>query len=447
MAKPTVRFAAAQINLSLDRHQSSLMSLVPSWSERIADNDRALLQELSYGVARWSFRLDAIIARLMPKPLRNKDRDVHALLRVGIYQLAYLSIPQHAVINTTVAVTAELKKKWARGFVNALLRRYQREQTQIDAEVDAQAGAQAKHAFPGWLTERLQEDWPEHADAILHASNLHPPMVLRVNAQRETREAYRLKLADQSITATASTVVDSALTLSSPCRVQLLPDFEAGHVSVQDTAAQLAAHLLSPQPSERLLDACAAPGGKTGHLAELQSAATITALDNHLKRSVRITENVDRLGLHKQVTTVIGDAMSPKSWWDGVPFDAVLLDAPCTGTGVLRRHPDIKLLRQPEDVDNLVQIQQRMLRTLWPLVKPGGRLLYATCSLLKCENEQQMQAFLTDTPDAQVTAFPTSVRQTAWGHEREYGTQILVGEHGMDGFFYCLLTRDAGGHA
>lgn len=437
MAKPTVRFAAAQINLSLDRHQSSLMSLVPSWSERIPETDRALLQELSYGVARWSFRLDAIISRLMPKPLRNKDRDVHALLRVGIYQLAYLSIPQHAVINTTVAVTLELKKKWARGFVNALLRRYQREQADIDSWVDTHA----PHAFPPWLIDRLHKDWPEDADRIQQDSNRHPPMVLRINVQKESRDTYLNKLISSELSAVASPVVDTALTLNTPCRVQQLPDFEEGHVSVQDTAAQLAAHILNPGPAERVLDACAAPGGKTCHLAELQPQATVTALDNSDRRSERITENVDRLQLGNQVTSLVGDAQAPKGWWDGNHYDAILMDAPCTGTGVLRRHPDIKLLRRPEDVDNLVNIQKMMLRALWPLVKPGGRFLYATCSVLKCENEQQIASFLQETPDAHMTPLPESVRRTDWGKTGEYGTQILVGDHGMDGFFYALLTR------
>lgn len=435
LASPSVRFAATQIVHDLLSAKASLATSLPHWLEKIEPQDRALLTELSYGVARWSIRLSAIMQQLMERPLREKDQDVAALIQVGLYQLAYTRIPEYAAIDTTVRVALELRKKWARGLVNAVLRNYQRNQSNIDRTLSADED----NAFPQWLADRLRCDWPSAAADIIRLSNQHPPMILRVNQSRMSALEYVELLKHDGIAADKTGFTDHAVKLAKPISVDRLPAFADGCVSVQDSAAQLAAVLLQPQDNERIVDACAAPGGKTCHLLELAPRAKVVALDISEPRLQRVAENAARLSVAHQIELQCADAALLDSWWDGTSYDAVLLDAPCSGTGVLRRHPDIKLMRRASDIDSLCATQWRLMESLWQVVAPGGRMLYVTCSLLKQENEQLVQRFLQKHTDAKAVEF----EDLTWGEQRPVGRQLQLTTLEADGFYYCLLRKCA----
>jgi len=430
---PSVRYAATRVVLNLLTEKASLATGIPYWSDRIEPAERPLLMELSYGVSRWSIRLSALMSQLMDKPLRQKDQDVAALLQVGLYQLCHTRIPAHATINMTVEVTRELNKKWAKGLVNAVLRNYQRQQASLDAELNQQQAL----AFPPWLAEQLTSDWPIVANELMRLSNAHPPMILRVNQQKQNVDKYMEILREHEFTAKKSAIAGNAIILDKPVTVSELPGFDAGQVSVQDTAAQLAAELLAPADDELILDACAAPGGKTGHILELAPGARVVALDIDSARLQRVDQNAQRLSVAAQLTTCCADAAELDAWWDGQQFDAILLDAPCSGTGVLRRHPDIKLLRRASDIDSLKQTQYELLQSLWKALKPGGRMLYVTCSQLKEENERQMENFANLCPGVQ----PIAMDELSWGELRPIGRQLLLNHSEADGFYYCLLRK------
>lgn len=400
--------------------------------ESLPDRDRPLAQELAYGTVRWQPKLQRMAEGLLDKPLKAKEREVEALILVGLYQLLYLDVPAHAAVAETVAAVRPLRKEWARGLVNALLRRFLREQ---EAIVESLAGDEvAASAHPRWLLGRLKADWPEAWPAIVAANNARPPMTLRVNRRQGSRDAYLEALAAAGIEGTPTRHAPDGIQLAQPVGVERLPGFWAGRVSVQDEAAQLAALLLEPQPGERLLDACAAPGGKTGHLLEAAPEAELLALDRDPGRLGRVDENLRRLGLSASLKA--GDAGAPESWWDGKPFDRILLDAPCSGTGVIRRHPDIKLLRRTEDIEALSGEQHRLLEALWPLLGPGGMLVYSTCSVLRDENDRQLSRFLEAHADAVEVPIPPG-----WGQAVAVGRQILPGNQGMDGFYYARLRK------
>ncbi|MBX2824145.1 MAG: 16S rRNA (cytosine(967)-C(5))-methyltransferase RsmB [Gammaproteobacteria bacterium] len=429
----SVRFAAVQLMQSLENNSGSLTTLLPVAELQVAAADRALLRELCFGTARWSVRLSALAAQLIDKPLRRKDRDVHWLITLGLYQLEYMRIAEHAALDTTVAVAGELRKSWARGLVNGVLRRFLRQRETLVSQLDQDA----RLAFPEWLSRQIKRDWPEHWQQHLEGSNERPPMVLRINQNRYTTARYRERLASGGLNADVSAISANALVLEQPLAVSQLPDFETGAVSVQDASAQWATLLLSPSGRERVLDACAAPGGKTGHLLEYAGESSVVAVDVSEQRLQRVHENLQRLSLYTRAQVVAADLTDLDSWWDGVPFDAVLLDAPCSGTGVIRRNPDIKLLRHPEDIAPLVELQQDMLQRVWAVLRPGGRLLYATCSVLKAENQEQVQRFLEAHADARLVQ-PTPIPHA---FDTGFGQQLLRGSHDGDGFFYALLER------
>ena len=403
-------------------------------------SDRALIQELVYGSLRYGPRLEYLVSRLLDRPLRKREPRIHALLMIGLYQLFYMRTPAHAAISETVEAARVMKKPWAAGLTNAVLRRAQREQDALLAEADSHPVAHSAH--PDWLLEMLQQDWPDDWENIVAANNEKPPMTLRVNRRRSSREACLERLEEAGIAAERHAVCVDAISLSQPVDVSRLPGFLDGDLSVQDAAAQLAADLVDPQPGERILDACAAPGGKTCHLLERQDALSqLVAIDRDEDRLDRVAENLARLQLAAKL--VAADAAKTESWWGTAadspePFDKILLDAPCSATGVIRRHPDIKLLRRQRDIAGLESQQARLLDSLWSLLKPGGKLIYATCSLLKAENERQIANFLRRHDNA--VAMPLSVN---WGRTAGFGRQILPGEEGMDGFFYAVLTREA----
>ncbi|MDX1454968.1 MAG: 16S rRNA (cytosine(967)-C(5))-methyltransferase RsmB [Gammaproteobacteria bacterium] len=402
--------------------------------------DRALIQELVYGSLRFAPRIEFLLTELLDRPVRKREPRVHALLMVGLYQLLYMRTADHAAVSETVEAARLMKKPWAAGLVNAVLRRVQRERDALEAKADAHPVGRSAH--PAWMLEQFQQDWPDDWESIVEANNSRAPMTLRVNAQRGSRDAYLGKLADAGIAADAHSLAVDGVTLETPTDVSKLPGFVTGEVSVQDAAAQLVADVVHPEAGQRIVDACAAPGGKTGHLLERQpDLATLVALDRDPDRLDRVAENLARLEL--SATLKAADAARLDEWWQSdvaeqpEPFDVVLLDAPCSGTGVIRRHPDIKLLRRPKDIASLESQQARLLDMLWHTLKPGGRLVYTTCSVLRAENERQVANFI-QRHDAAVS-LPIS---SDWGRPAGFGRQVLPGEAGMDGFFYAVILKD-----
>ena len=424
------RLIAAQVLSRVLQDGQSLTAGLESALKTVeSGQDRAFIQALCYGVCRYYHRLDFILNDLLDKPL--KDLDVKALALVGLYQLKYMRVKPHAAVSETVL--AARKKPWAKALVNALLRRYLREQDNLESRADNVQYAAVSH--PDWFIKQIEQDWPQQAQQILVENNLQPPMALRVNLARVSRALYLNQLSEQGIVAVTVSFCPSAIILEKPVAVDLLPGFAEGLVSVQDTAAQLAAGLLNAQAGHRVLDVCAAPGGKTAHILESQpQLKEMAAVDVDESRMQRVRDTILRLKLSAKL--VVGDAASPKDWWDGQPFDRILLDAPCSALGVIRRHPDIKLLRRAEDIKTLQVLQENILRAVWPLLAPGGIMLYATCSILKQENEQQIEAFLAEHSNA--VELPIDA---AWGFTVSHGRQIMTGESAMDGFYYARLGK------
>ncbi len=430
---PDARAAAARVLVQVIESGRSLADALPSFQFAFSDKrDAALLQELAYGTCRWYFRLNAFLDLLLRKPLKSRDIDIGCLLLIGLYQLDKLSLPQRVAVNETVQAVHALEREWARALVNGVLRSFQRDCERLD---DAIAGDPAAlYAHPAWLIDMLQNDWPEHWQSILSANNVRPPFSLRVNRLRITRDEYLELLAEHAMQAGPLAWTDQGIRLTAPVSVDTLPGFAHGDVSVQDGAAQLAAGLLQLAPGQHVLDACAAPGGKTAHILETEPSTCVTAVDIDAVRLTRVGENLARLGL--QAELVVGDAGNPADWWDGRPFERILLDVPCTATGVIRRHPDIKLLRRRDDVEILADRQSAILHAMWPLLAPGGMLLYCTCSVLATENSWQVGSFLEQHGDAVEVPI-----DAAWGHGCEHGRQILPGENDMDGFYFACLLK------
>lgn len=429
---PDVRQLAAQLMTHVVKDGSSLGELLPAAQEPLSARDAALLQELVFGTSRWSGRLQAQLALLMPKPLRRKDTDVNALLWLALYELQYMRSPDYAVVNAYAGLTGRLRKKWAKSLVNGVLRQFLRNQADIVARADKQP--EGRSSLPGWILKQLRQDWPDSMESIVAAGNTRAPLTLRVNGLQCTRSQYLQALDASGLSGRDGPLGAHAVIVESSARVSALPGFDDGWFSVQDGAAQLAAELVDPQPGQRILDACAAPGGKTCHLAEMQPEIMVTAVDNSETRMQRVHENLQRLQLKADCRCA--DAADTGSWWDGRSFDSVLLDAPCSALGVLRRHPDIRLLRREQDIDALCAQQQRLLEALWPTVKPGGKLVYATCSVLKRENQQQVISFLTQHDDAAEEPI-----NAPWGIACEAGRQILPGQHEADGFYYAIIRK------
>ncbi len=393
-----------------------------------------LTKAICFGVCRHYYRLQAVAQHLMPK--RQKSPAVWIVLLVGLYQLLYLEQPSYAVVKETVDVLDRLHLRWAKGFVNATLRTFCRSRDAILATLNLAENDEFIHGHPMWLLAAIQEDWPQYWQKIAEANDVHPPMSLRVNLSKISRDEYLKKLQIVGLMARVQTFSHAGLTLEKACSVHELPGFEQGEVSLQDEAAQLAASLLQLQSGLRVLDACAAPGGKTCHLLETEPAlAECVALDISESRLMQVRENLTRLGLH--ATLKQGDAAKPSDWWDGQLFDRILLDAPCSAIGVIRRHPDIKLLRTKDEIEQAVATQRAVLQSLWPLLREGGMMVYATCSIMECENEQQIARFIDEHP----TQCELVVADYAWGHFTGHGWQILPGEGDCDGFFYSVLLK------
>jgi len=423
-----VRAEAARVLHAVAFEGRSLNQCLPESLARVATDDRGRLQDLAYGGCRWWHRLQGELALYLKKPLRKADKPVEALLILALYELRESGTASHAVVHQTVEACRALRRQPLAGLVNAVLRRA------TAGKPPAPDSDAVRYSHPAWMIEKLRHNWPDHWQAILTSNNAHPPMVLRVNAQRGSRETYLAKLDAAGIEATPCEYSARAIRLQHPCPVTRLPGFEAGEVSVQDEAAQLCTALLAPQARERVLEACAAPGGKTAALLEVCPDLDLLALDRDGARLARVTENLERLGLSARIQTA--DAADTGSWWDGHPFQRILLDAPCSGSGVIRRHPDIKLLRRETDIQALGSTQLRLLEQLWPTLAPGGRLVYATCSVFPQENHRIISRFMRDRDDVALAPIAAD-----WGMDTGAGRQLFPVPGGHDGFFYAILEK------
>ncbi len=436
-----VRAVAAELVDGVVNDGRSLDASIVKYESRLAVDDRPLLRMLCYGSLRHHWQLRNWAEQLLSKPLRKRDRVVNSLIAIGLYQLCEMRIPDHAVVSETVEASRALGRPKLAGLVNACLRRFTREQIATRDVKDPQS----EWNHPTWLIEAIRSDWPDDWQQILRANNERAPMWLRANAARNSGAAYLQRLHEAGVEASGLAGIPDAVRLQKPQAVDGLPGFAAGDVSVQDAAAQIAAHWLlqdlPPVPSKsRVLDACAAPGGKTGHLLELAAdRLALVAVDSDKPRICGIEDNLARIGC--DATIIAADASNPEEWWDSLPFERILLDAPCSATGVIRRHPDIKLLRRESDLANLATLQKRLLDTLWALLAPGGTLLYATCSVLAAENDGVVGPFLKEHDDALENDVLPNYNIRDLMLRKACGYQILPGTAGLDGFYYAALQK------
>ncbi|XPF93055.1 16S rRNA (cytosine(967)-C(5))-methyltransferase RsmB [Colwellia sp. RE-S-Sl-9] len=427
-----IRALAAKCTYAVIDQGRSLGDELPKQVAKIELKDKGLLQEICYGVLRYLPELENEVQQLIEKPLKGKQRVFHFLMLVGIYQLKYMRIPDHAAVSETVEAANALKNRHLGGLVNGVLRNYQRKvEKQLTNTTQAELPDPIKYNHPGWFIKKIQAAYPDQWQSILIANQERPPMWLRVNQQYNSTESYLEQLNNTDIAFEYVDPKSQAIKLSHAVGVEKLPGFAQGHVSIQDGAAQQAAILLDCKETDNVLDCCAAPGGKTCHMLErVPNLANMTAIDIDESRLVRVNENLARLQLKAQVIT--GDAAS-KDWWDGNLYDKILLDAPCSGTGVIRRHPDIKWLRKANDIEKLTELQAQILKNIWSLLKPGGTLLYATCSILPEENNLQVQRFIENNNDVEHISITDNDADVGW--------QILPNEHSMDGFYYAKLVK------
>ncbi len=415
-------FKVIKQRVSLD---SALENLDPQ------SKDYAFIKELCFGTLRWYHRLNKISDQLLLSPLPQKHTDILCLLLIGLYQIIYLNTPSHAAVSETVAATRELKKSWASALINKTLRKYLEQHKIIQKILEPIEEAYFSH--PQWLIDELRKAWPQDYKSILKENNQRAPMTLRVNTQLIARDEYLKLLPEESLPK-----LTEAIELRDAISAQKLPGFTSGQSYIQDLAGQLAAHFIKPAANQRVLDACSAPGSKTTHILQLQSdLKELVALDISDKRLTQLSENLKRLRFNtNSIKLIAADASDLEAWWDGELFDSVLLDAPCSGTGVIRRHPDIKILRQKSDIQNQSELQAKLLKVLWPLIKPGGHLLYSTCSILPVENEDQISRFIDSHSDAQNISLNCD-----WAHPLKYGIQIFPGDNNADGFYYALMQK------
>ena len=436
------RARAAEAVDAVVNHGRSLDTALARVEAGISLSERSLARALCYGTLRFHWRLRSQVSALLDRPLKAKDSVIESLIAVGIYQLTDTRIPDHAAVSMTVEASRVLRRPKYASLINAVLRTYLRKNRQAVEPADDEA----RYSHPVWLLERLRCDWPDHWLEIVEAGNRQAPMWLRVNTTRQSQAGYINELnesgqaADDAAPHQVIAGFDQAVKLASPRPVSDLPGFSAGRVSVQDAAAQLAGPWLLRGGGKRILDACAAPGGKTGQLLELAGPdADLTAIDLDEERLDKVRENLARLGL--SATVLAADASKPDEWWDGMQFDRILLDAPCSGVGVIRRHPDIKLLRRAEDIEALARSQLALLHALWPLLEASGRLLYVTCSVLTEENDAVVSEFLHTHADARENDVLPNNNIRDLMQRKTCGYQILPGSQDVDGFYYACLEK------
>ncbi|SEL35573.1 16S rRNA m(5)C-967 methyltransferase [Colwellia chukchiensis] len=433
MAQNLRAVAARCIYAVVDKGRS-LADELPSQLSKIAEKDKGLLQELCYGVLRHLPELEHDVRDFIKKPLTGKQRVGHFLMLVGIYQVKYTRVPDHAAFNETVSACKPLKCEHLKGVINGVLRNFQRQQTNASHVTNNSKNIADAIVYnhPSWFIKKIQTAYPEQWQALLAANMQRPPMWLRVNQRHHSVEQYIALLTAADIEHQRLDESSGAIQLTHAVDVNKLPGFQLGWVSIQDAAAQQAAGLLNCQAGDNVLDCCAAPGGKTCHILEqCPDIKAMTAIDIEASRLTRVEENLNRLNLSAQV--IAGNAATPQQWWNGELFDRILLDAPCSGTGVIRRHPDIKWLRKAQDIEALTALQQEILKNIWSLLKPGGTLLYATCSVLPEENSEQVQRFVNETPDAKHVAISENSTDIGW--------QILPNMAAMDGFYYAKIVK------
>ena len=413
----------------------SLSAVQPHTTDKLEDaRDRGLANEIVNGVLRWRWQLEFFIAQLLKKPLKKKDIDVQLILLMALYELHQCRTPDYAVINDAVELVRHSGKKWAAGLVNAVLRNFTREQDKLVASIK---DGVARYSHPAWLLEKTKSDWPQRWQQILEANNQRPAFWLRVNQLQYPVEQYQKMLAGEGLEAVTVAFAGAALKLQHGVDVRALPGFAEGALSVQDAGAQLAAELLEVSAGDRVLDLCAAPGGKTCHLLERHPAIeSLCAVELEEPRMARVRENLQRLKLESRAELIVADARDIKHWWSGEKFDRILIDAPCSASGVIRRHPDIKTLRRESDIAPLVKLQSEILAAAWQTLAAGGELLYVTCSVFKDENQNQMQDFLSRTDDASELKIDAD-----WGEACTHGRQLFAGEQDADGFYYCRLKK------
>ena len=437
----------------------SLSAVQPATIDKLSDSrDRGLANEIVNGVLRWRWQLEFFVSRLLAKPLKKKDSDIQLVLLMALYELQACRTPDYAIINEAVELVRRSGKKWAASLVNAVLRRFTREHESLTASINSDI---ASLSHPEWIIRKLKADWPEHWQQILQANNQRPAFWLRVNQRQFDVERYQSLLSDNGVefddAAAQDINIGQAIRLTQGVDVRSLPGFDDGAVSVQDAAAQLSASLLDVgdsgidgQQGQRVLDLCAAPGGKTCHLLEqYPSIRKLVAVELDAKRMTRVGENLQRLkllpedtdGSAGEVELVVADARDYERWWNGEGFDRILIDAPCSASGVIRRHPDIKSLRRETDIQALVELQAEILDAAWRMLAAGGVLLYVTCSIFKDENETQMQRFLSAHEDAKVLEITDDMVGNDWGRMCDPGRQLFPGEHDGDGFYFCRLTK------
>lgn len=432
--KPTARALAALVISKLVTRKLTLTVILPDYLARLTDKkDQSFLQELCYGVIRHYYLLEFILDNLLEKPLKSKDSDIKALLMAGLYQEIFLRTPPHATVSATVDACVELNKPWAKNLVNALLRRLQRESEYLLPKADCNLSTRYSH--PDWLLDILRRDYPESWQNICEHNNQRPPMYLRVNTQKITRNSYLDLLEQAGISASSTRYSQAGIKLVEPVNVQELPEFDHGFVSVQELAAQFTPELLDIMPGLRVLDACSAPGGKLAHILEYEpELKEVVAIEKDAFRYERVKQTLKRLQL--EACLINADARNIDVWWNGEKFDRILLDAPCSATGVIRRHPDIKVLRTPEEIKTVRALQHELLNVLWPLLNTGGKLLYVTCSILNDENDIQIENFIQQHNDTKIIGVNVN-----WGTSTKFGKQILPGQDDMDGFYYACLQK------
>ncbi len=433
--KNTRALAAQCIRDALEQHKHLSVLLPPFKDQCPKKEDAAFLQALVFGVLRWLPRLEFALIQLLERPLKRKDHDLHCLILSALFQLMFLQTPAYACISESVEATRSLGKDWAAKLVNALLRRFVREEPSIQSRI--QAHEPAYYAHPAWLIAHLKKAWPDHWQGILEANNAAPPLCIRVNLQQCSLAHYLALLQAQGIAATPLAHTEAGIVIDAPQAIETLPGFARGYCAVQDGASQKIAAFLDLAPGLSVLDACAAPGGKTSLILETEpNLAALWALDRSSHRLALLDENIARLGSSASLKILKADACNTASWWDGVPFDRILLDAPCSATGVIRRHPEIKYARSAADLVDLQDQQRQLLEALWPLLKPQGLLLYTTCSMLPEENEAQISAFVARHSDAEPMRIDCAI-----GQAQSIGHQLFPGEAAMDGFYYAALNK------
>ncbi len=433
MKKVQLTIAAAQVLRGVIDQGHSLARAVEDLGDSFNGN-LSELKEITFGGCRFYIYLDGLISELLHKPIKEKDRIVHFLLVSAIYRIEFMRAPDYAVVNESVSALEKTNQSWAKNLANGVLRNFLRNKPEIIGLLNK---AHVQDAFPKHLHERITSDWPEHAQAIFRASNKKPPLTLRINQKTTTRSLYEETLKGQGMDYALTQDSDIGVTLSNPVSVERIPGFTDGRVSVQDESAQIIASAVALSSGQRVLDGCAAPGGKTCLMLESQpDLASLVAIDLP-RRITAIEQNLARLKLNAMV--IPADLLDTAAWWDGQRFDRIVLDAPCSGSGVICRHPDIKHRRRPSDIEKFAEQQLAMINSVWPLLKPGGKLVYITCSIFKAENDHVIEKFIKDKEDFELQSL-----NEIFGVESSFGRQRLPGVHSGDGFYYCVINKTPG---